>query len=98
MNKIITWLEHKALNHAAIVLLSMYPFIKFNELIGSNEWAAAFMLIFIYYSREVTSAQKSGRDVKAFWPGNWPTNHDKLQTLYLSIVALLWAFIYSLML
>lgn len=89
------WLEDNSLNHAAIVLLGMYPVIKFNDLIGGNAWTAALMWIVAYYGREVTSAQRFSHDWGALWPGNWRTRHDRIQTLYLVITAVAWAMLYD---
>jgi len=74
----------------------MYPTIRLFQMVGP-EWSATIALILAYYFREVTQAQKFGRDTKAFWPGNWPTNHDRLQTLYLAIVAILFSLFYNML-
>jgi len=97
IGRFISWLERHSLNHAGIVLLAMYPTILLFQMVGSNEWGAAIMWIAAYYAREVSMAQKFGRDVRAFWPGNWPTNHDRLQTLYLAIVAILFSLFYNML-
>jgi len=96
MNRVIGWLERRGLNHAAIVLLAMYPTIRLFQIVGPV-WGAVIMWIVAYYFREVTQAQKFGRDTKAFWPGNWESDHDRLQTLYLAIVAILFALFYNML-
>ena len=91
MRNIIKWLKARHLSHAAIVLLGMYPM----SLITSTPWDAALVWACIYYSREVSMAQGRVGALKAFWPGNWPSDHDRIQTAYAFTAAILSALFLS---
>ncbi|PCI51905.1 MAG: hypothetical protein COB49_00445 [Alphaproteobacteria bacterium] len=81
---IIKWLKAHHLSHAAIVLLGMWPM----SLITSTPWDAALVWVCIYYSREVSVIQWKVGALKAFWPGNWLSDHDRIQTIYLIVAAI----------
>lgn len=101
MNKVIEWLKNKHINHAAIVLLGMLPMsfiislpiyillgMPYNIAFNTGVIAAAFVWSFGYYMREVAVIQNRVGAIKALWPGNWLTFHDKIQTFYLVMTAI----------
>jgi len=91
--KIQTWLQDYHLNHAAIVLLGMWPFIQLHEYIGSSVAGAAMTWSFGYFMREVMTYGRLG-----FWgsllPWKWK-RHDLIQTIYAVLVSIMWILIYN---
>ncbi len=87
--RFIKWLERRHLNHAAITFGLMYPTILIHQAMGPAT-AAAFLWIFGYWMREVTQYGRLGF-WRSMWPGNWTGFHDRIQTLYVVIVGVLWA-------
>lgn len=89
MQSVIKWLEANHLNHAAIVLLGMWPV----SLITSTPWDAALVLSFGYYMREVTQYARLGM-ARSLFPWLW-NFHDWVQTVYAITAAYLAALFLS---
>lgn len=89
----IAYLEQNHLNHAAIVLLGMWPMIHLNILLGGGEWTAAMMWLVAYYAREVSMGYHLG-PVRMFYPWAW-AYHDWVQTLWAAIAAFAFALVWS---
>lgn len=81
----IKWLEKNHLNHAAITLVGFWPLLQINLLIDGSAWTTALMWYLIYYSREVAQNYNKGL-FKSLNPWAW-SYHDRIQTLYVAIVA-----------
>lgn len=86
----INYLKKYNLVHAAITLAIMLT------LGWLAPWIVATFMTGAYYGREVTHAlDKATKDgepymkmfLSALWPGNWPTAHDRWQTLWVVVVA-----------
>lgn len=87
MQKIIDFITGlKEWNHAFLGIFFFFILAAILSL-GNIWFAAALSVSLAYWFREVTTAQYNGiGEIKSWWIGNWPSRHDRVQTIILITV------------